>query len=293
MEQLLSVDLDNLIPDPDQPRKDFDPEALQDLADSIKAVGVKTPISIRPNPSSTNSSRPQYMIIAGERRWRASQISQMGTIPAVLTTDQAQLTTDSLFAHQLTENLHRQDLNPVEKAEFINGRVEYLKSNGVSNAVEEVSKELGVSPSWISKNTAILKYEPDLRALARDGLIRDYTVLKKISKLRADRKLAAIEQIKGGDFNSKEFFGRKRISLAKSEAEGGEELDDQIEGEGAAPKATPTFIGLQMTQADWVKVIEKTSYTHMLERTDQNWQAATDNAFKEYLKAFKKWSLET
>src|SRR5690606_33081527 len=160
-------------------------------ASSIAAVGVIQPIRVRRNPDAAYG-QPKYMIIAGERRWRASSKAGKDTIPAVSVEDEASLTADSICAHQLTENLHRQDLNPVEKAEFINGRIEYLKSQGITNAIEQVAKELGVSPSWVSKNTAILKYAPEIRALARDGKLRDYSLLKKISALRTDKQQRAI-----------------------------------------------------------------------------------------------------
>ena len=292
MEKLIHIKLDDLIPDPNQPRKDFDQERLDELASSIGAVGVIQPIRVRKNPDA-GIGQPTYMVIAGERRWQASGMAGKETIPGVLIEDNEALTDDAIYAHQLTENLHRQDLNPVEKAEFISGRIEYLKEQGVTNAIEKAAEELGVSPSWVSKNTAILKYEPEIRALARDGKIRDYSLLKKISGLRSDKKQQAIELIENGDFNAKEFFARKRYDRkAKDQDESSDSSISQAKATSSMDKKTPT-IKIQLSATEVVKLIDKTGYASMMDRHDPEWRQANITILKTYFEKFKEWVSET
>ena len=89
-----------------QPRKDIEPESLQELADSIKAQGVMQPIVVRP------ISDRKYEIIAGERRWRATQLAGLDEIPAVI----RDVSDEAAMAMALIENIQREDLNPIEEA---------------------------------------------------------------------------------------------------------------------------------------------------------------------------------
>src|SRR5690554_814665 len=293
MEKLEHIKLSDLIPDPNQPRKDFDPEKLDELANSIAAVGVIQPIRVRRNPEA-GIGKPAFMIIAGERRWQASQKAGKDTIPAVIIEDESALTDDAIYAHQLTENLHRQDLNPVEKAEFINGRIEYLKSQGITNAIEQAAQELGVSPSWVSKNTAILKYEPEIRALARDGKLRDYSLLKKISGLRSDKKQQAIELIEKGEFNAKEFFARKRYDKKLNlEQQEGERETSVSQAKLESQEDRQTILRLLFAPNEVVKLIDKTGYSSVLDRHDPNWRQADPSTMKTYVSKFKEWVVET
>lgn len=292
MDILQDIALTDIIPDPSQPRKDFDTEKLNELAESIRAVGVIQPIRVRRNPNMHQDA--SYMIIAGERRWQASGLAGKLSVPAVVVSNDA-ISQEEIYAQQLTENLHRQDLNPVEKAEFINGRIQYLKEKGFTNATEQAATELGVSPSWISKNTAILKYAPEIRALARDGKLRDYSLLKKISELKGDKRETAIDLINEGSFNAKEFFSRKRYDKkVKTEAQ-----EDSAEGVVTAAVETQKpqkkrVVDIAMIDRDLlVGIIKKTGYQSMLETVDFNWQSADDEAMSRYAKSFKDWVLET
>lgn len=292
MEKLEYLKLIDLVPDPNQPRKDFEQEKLDELASSIAAVGVILPIRVRRNPC-VGINQPRFMIIAGERRWLASKKAGKETIPAVIIEDAEVLTDDMIYAHQLTENLHRQDLNPVEKAEFINNRIEYLKSIGVTNAVEQAANELGVSPSWISKSISILKYEPEIRALARDGKLRDYSLLKKISCLRSDKKQKAIELIESGEFNAKEFFARKRYEKKGKSIESQDVQDSVSQAKLGETTSKVSSIKLQLSHSELVKLIDKTGYASMLDRHDSEWRRANLAIMKSYFEKFRLWVVET
>jgi len=100
------IDINLIEANPNQPRREFDEEALQELTDSIREIGIIQPITLR------ETANGKYQIIAGERRWRASMRAQMKTIPAYIRT----VNDESLMEMALIENIQRQDLNPVEIA---------------------------------------------------------------------------------------------------------------------------------------------------------------------------------
>lgn len=100
------TDIALIHPNPNQPRREFDPEALQELADSIREIGIIQPITLRKLPDGT------YEIIAGERRWRASQMAGLTTIPAYIRTADD----ENVMEMALIENIQRQDLNALEIA---------------------------------------------------------------------------------------------------------------------------------------------------------------------------------
>ena len=270
--QLLHIKLSDIEPDPAQPRKDFNPIKLQELANSIMANGVIQAITVRPNPDPGK----KYILVAGERRWRASKIAKKDTIIAIVKSDYQVKEERKRRSVQLSENLNREDLNPVEKAEFIQEMIELEKLSGTEKPIEKVCQELGVSPSWISKNTAILKYSEDVREIARTGQLRDYSLLRKVEKLPKDKKSEAISQIKKGDFNSKEFFARKRPERSEK---------------------TKTVIiekhKLSFDNSGIIKLINKTDFKHILDVNCPEWQTAEQPQMKQFIKMFNEWINES
>jgi len=101
------IDIDRIWPNPEQPRKEFEQEALDDLARSIKRDGVIQPVVLR-----RSKDAGQYELIAGERRWRAAQIAGLLKVPAVV----REISDDRMLEYALVENLQREDLNPIEAA---------------------------------------------------------------------------------------------------------------------------------------------------------------------------------
>lgn len=277
-DQLIDACLDDIEPDPEQPRKDFDPVKLQELADSICAYGVLQPIIIKPNP---NPNGRKYLLIAGERRWRASYLANKKTIPAVLKQkffldphNNDTKKNRKIKAVQLGENLNRVDLNPVERAEFINEYIELARQE-TDAPLQLVAQELGVSVSWISKNTAILKYSEEVRRLARKGMLRDYTLLRKVEKLKPEKKSEAIQLIESGSFNSKEFFSRKRP------------IRDEKKSNSTD---TNVKFKLSFNKQEIINFICKTDFCHVLNNNDPDWKNS-DN-LDNYIKQFGKWSKE-
>ncbi|MBQ2326315.1 MAG: ParB/RepB/Spo0J family partition protein [Clostridia bacterium] len=103
--QVRGIKLRDIEPNPDQPRREFDPEALSELEESIRQNGVITPITVR-------RTGDNYVIIAGERRWRAARAAGLDEIPAYV----LDVSEKEAYQFALVENLQRQDLNPIEEA---------------------------------------------------------------------------------------------------------------------------------------------------------------------------------
>ncbi|MBO5626473.1 MAG: ParB/RepB/Spo0J family partition protein [Prevotella sp.] len=127
---------------PNQPRREFDPEALQELANSIKELGIITPITLR--QVDTN----RFQIIAGERRWRASQMAGLKSMPAYIRT----INDENMMEMALVENIQREDLNAVEIALAYQ---HLLDSTGMTQ--EKVSERVGKSRTAVANYLRLLK----------------------------------------------------------------------------------------------------------------------------------------
>ena len=152
---VLKLRISDVEPKSDQPRKDFDPEALSQLADSIAANGVLQPILVR-----EVGSGGMYQIIAGERRWRASKLAGLLEIPAIVM-DADDLTTAQIA---IIENIQRTDLNPYEEACAFR---DLAKGFGLTQ--EEVSARLGKSRSAVANSLRLLDLPDPVAELLRSG----------------------------------------------------------------------------------------------------------------------------
>ncbi len=135
--QLLSIRLDAIAPDPGQPRRTFPEDSLQELSDSIRQDGVIQPIEV------TEIDNNRYLIVHGERRWRAAQLAGLETIPAVVRRRDYDLVTR--LVRQLVENIQREDLNDVDRAAGLLRLREMLQSELDARASEK-DAERDVSP---------------------------------------------------------------------------------------------------------------------------------------------------
>ncbi len=145
-----NIPIDLIEPNPYQPRKNFNKDSLNELAESIKQQGLLQPIVVRPDPTDTR----KYQIVAGERRWRACQIIHMDLIPAIV----LDVTDEDLMLVALVENLQREDLDPIEEAEAIQKALEILKVNH-----EELAKKLGKSRTSVTNSLRLLKLDEEIR----------------------------------------------------------------------------------------------------------------------------------
>ena len=144
---------------PFQPRTNFNEEALQELADSIRAQGVVQPVVVRPRPGKTG----RYELIAGERRWRAAQLAGLHEVPAVIRED---VDDQAAMAMALIENIQRQALNPMDEAVALNRLIDEF---GLTH--EQTADAVGRSRAAVSNMLRLLNLEAGVKALLADGKI--------------------------------------------------------------------------------------------------------------------------
>ena len=177
---LKKLPLHKIEPNPDQPRRDFDPEELEELAESIRTHGVIQPLTVREMPNG------YYQIIAGERRWRASRLAGLEEIPAVI------IEADDKKAMELAliENLQRSDLNPVEEA---NGYDSLIREYGLTQ--EEAAARVGKSRPAVANALRLLSLCEGVLDKVRSG---DLTAghARAILQLKSEKKqLEAAQKI--------------------------------------------------------------------------------------------------
>jgi ParB family chromosome partitioning protein len=138
-----------------QPRMDMDQEALQELADSIRVRGIVQPVVVRPAADGVH-----YELIAGERRWRASQLADLDSVPALIRT----VADDAAMAMGLIENIQREDLNPIEEANALKRLIEEFDLTHQSAA-----HAIGRSRAAVSNLLRLLELDLEVRALLEHG----------------------------------------------------------------------------------------------------------------------------
>mgnify|MGYP003526704807 FL=1 len=149
------VAVSKLIVNPFQPRKIFNEEALQELAESIKEHGIIQPIVVR-------KKEKKYEIIAGERRFRAAKLAGLKEVPAIV----KEMTEQQMMEVAILENLQREDLTPIEEAEAYSSLIENL--NFTQDAL---AKRLGKSRPHIANHIRLLQLPEDVRKLMNEGVL--------------------------------------------------------------------------------------------------------------------------
>ena len=180
---LKTLPLHKIEPNPDQPRRDFDPEELEELAESIRTHGIIQPLTVREMPNG------YYQIIAGERRWRASRLAELAEVPVVV------VEADDKKAMELAliENLQRTDLNPVEEAM---GYDALIREYGMTQ--EETAARVGKSRPAVANALRLLGLSQPVLDKLREGLLtaghaRAVLQLKNEKKqLEAAQKIIAL-----------------------------------------------------------------------------------------------------
>lgn len=153
------VSIDKVEPNPNQPRKEFDPDALQDLADSIKEKGVLAPLWVH---EVGKGNKKYYEIIAGERRWRASKQAGLKELPVIV----MDLTEQEIVEISLIENIQREDLNPIEEA------LAYKKLLDEFNLKQDdVAKRVSKSRVAITNSMRLLKLDDRVQQMVIDKII--------------------------------------------------------------------------------------------------------------------------
>lgn len=156
-QQVINLDINQLQPNPLQPRGTVSPESLVDLVDSIRAHGILEPLVIAKTPAG-------YQIIAGERRWRASKLAGLKTVPTIIKETSPQ----GMLEMAIVENVQRSDLNPIDRAKAFRRLMEEfaLQNN-------EIATRVGKSPSYVSNSLRLLELPDALKDGLLTGLITE------------------------------------------------------------------------------------------------------------------------
>ena len=148
----LLIQVDRVVPDPNQPRKEFEPDSLLQLAESLKERGQLQPIRVR-----WDAAMESWVIIAGERRWRAAVQAGLPTITAVEATKP--LTEDEILEEQLIENCVREDLKPIEQARAYKALID---SRGITQ--RQLAEKLRIAQATVAKTLALLTLPGEIQA---------------------------------------------------------------------------------------------------------------------------------
>jgi ParB family chromosome partitioning protein len=151
--------------DPNQPRRSFDPDKLQELSDSIKLYGIISPILVR-----AGKLPGRYTIVSGERRYRAATLAGLGSIPAIVSQNEQE--EGRTLAVQLVENLQRDDLSPLERAQAIGAL-----RDAHNLSIRDIAEKLSISKSAVQRSLEILQLPDDLLNALREGAAESKVLL--------------------------------------------------------------------------------------------------------------------
>lgn len=196
------IDVDRIELNPDQPRKEFDQESLQQLADSIREVGLLQPILV-------TEERGRYRIVAGERRYRAARLAGLRAVPAI----EKQFSAEEIMLAALVENLQREDLNPMESA----AAIRRLMDLG-SLTQEEAARQLGKSRPAVANLLRLLTLPATVQELVRAGDLSEghARVLAGVKGAARQEMLARQAVAQGLSVRALELLTRKPESTARS-----------------------------------------------------------------------------
>ncbi len=177
MTQMAEIAIGKIIPNPTQPRTQFDDEALAELAESIKQLGVIQPITVK-------KSGEEYIIISGERRWRAAQMVGVERLPAYI----RDVDDENLHAMALVENIQRQDLNAIEIAL---GMQRLIEECGLTQ--EAMADKVGKKRSTVSNYMRLLNLPDEVQLALKEGLI-SMGHAKAIAGMAKEQQVVALKR---------------------------------------------------------------------------------------------------
>ena len=199
MNQMDEIAIEQIIPNPSQPRTQFDDEALQELADSIRQLGVIQPITVK------RGEDGKYIIISGERRWRASQMVGLKSLPVYV----REVDDENLHAMALVENIQRQDLNAIEIAL---GMKRLIEECGLTQ--EAMADKVGKKRSTVSNYMRLLNLPDQVQLALKEGIIT-MGHAKAIAGVEADKQLRVLNRC-----INKSLSVRQAEELARKIAQG-------------------------------------------------------------------------
>jgi ParB family chromosome partitioning protein len=214
-----NLPLDRIVPNPEQPRVTFIQETIDELAASIREHGVLQPVLVRPlGPG-------QFQLVAGERRWRASQVAGLRTIPAMI----EEIDDETALEIAIIENLQREDLSPLDEATMYD---KMIREHGYS--IRKLAEKLGKDKGYLENRLRLADAPPEVRelvSLRKDTLSHAYELLK-IADPKKRRRLA--EQVARGELSLVKL--RERVEGRRTRA-----VVEPLEEEPAKPaQSAPT-----------------------------------------------------
>ena len=210
---LQNLNINEVEPNRNQPRKRFDEEALEELANSIKEYGLIQPIVV-------TKQDDYYQIIAGERRWRASKKAGLKEIPAIIRENDGKKNAEIA----LIENIQREDLNPYEKAVGIKN---LMQEYGLRQ--EDVAQKLGKSRSAIANSVRILNLEPRVLEFAKEGKLSEGHCKSLLSITEPERQYKTAVQMIERNATVRQVENAVKVKVSKEQQEKNHILYKDIE----------------------------------------------------------------
>jgi ParB family chromosome partitioning protein len=220
------IDIERISANPDQPRRNFDPDALQDLAASIREHGILQPVLVRPRADG------HFQIIAGERRWRAARLAGLREIPAIV----EPFDDEAALEIAIIENLQREDISPLEEADMFE---RMTTQHGYS--LRKLAQKLGKDKGYVENRLRLADAPPEIRELVsvRSDTLSAAYELMKVSDPRKRRRLA--QQVATGELSLSRL--RQRIAApagAAASSAGMEQAEEAVVPEPAAMSEVPS-----------------------------------------------------
>ena len=235
-ETLREIDIDRILPNSHQPRKNFDEDALNELADSIREHGVVQPVVVRPLDDGF------FQLIAGERRWRASQRAGLYRIPAVV----REAGEHAALEVALIENLQREDLNPIEEAQAYE---RLISDFGLTQ--EDVSRRVGKNRATIANMLRLLRLPPEVQQWVRENRLSTGHAKALLSLSDPNAILESARKIIQGNYSVRQA----EMLVSRYTANGGVK-EDPAAAETEDPNVTAAIHALEQVLGTKVTVHE-------------------------------------
>lgn len=181
-----------IIPNPLQPRQKQNPDALQELADSIREHGLIQPLIVTAAPSEHQASGAQYQLIAGERRWAAAQLAGLSTVPIIV----KEATPQQMLELALVENIQRADLNPLEEATAYRQLIDEF---GLTQ--EEVAVRVGKSRVTVANAVRLLRLPNEVKTALMEGQISEGHARALLAAENAETMIRLLKAVIGQGLN--------------------------------------------------------------------------------------------
>jgi len=206
------VEIERIAPNPRQPRVQFSPEALRELADSIRVHGIIQPLVVTQLHARENEAMPRYHLIAGERRWQAAKLAGLAAVPVIV----REATPQELLELALVENIQRADLNPLEEAAAYRRLMDDFHLTQ-----EQVAAKVGKSRVAVANTVRLLRLPEDARRALSEGQVSEghARALLRLETVHEQRKLlrAILEEgLSVRQAETRAEHGRERVVTTRA-----------------------------------------------------------------------------